>query len=96
MPLNLFDFISFPDEIQRKKAIENYFDPQLLWINLHQYCKNNQISEKITVSGFDGFFETANKDFREKARRFNNSIFYLTIEVLRLVHYFNQWEQTIE
>lgn len=91
MPLDLFEFISFPDHNQQQNTIDSYFNTQSLWIDLKQYCQNNNLSEKTIVSGFDGFFETANNDFREKVRRFNNSIIYLTVEVFRLTNYYNQW-----
>lgn len=96
MSLDLFTVQTFPNHEQQKDIIENYFDTQSLWIDIKKYCKNNNIPENIVVHGLDGFFEEANQDFREKVRRFNNSILYLTVELLRFANYYKLWQECKE
>ena len=96
MSLDLFELQAFPNHEQQKDTIDNYFDTQLLWVDIKKYCAKNNLSEKITVSGFGGLFETANQDFREKVRKFNNSIFYLTTSIFRFTNYYRLWKECSE
>ena len=96
MSLDLFELQAFPNHEQQKDTIDNYFDTQLLWVDIKKYCAKNNLSEKITVSWFGGLFETANQDFREKVRKFNNSIFYLTTSIFRFTNYYRLWKECSE
>ena len=80
MSLDLFAIQSFPNHEEQKEIIDNYFNVQLLWLDIKEYCAKNNISEQIVVHGIlGGFFEQANKDFREMVRRFNNARLYRKI-----------------
>ena len=88
MGLDLFELQAFPNHEQQKDTIDNYFDTQLLWVDIKNIALKIIYPKKITVSGFGGLFETANQDFREKVRKFNDSIFYLTISIFRFTNYY--------
>ena len=97
MSLDLFAIQSFPNQEEQKEIIDNYFNVQLLWLDIKEYCAKNNISEQIVVHGIlGGFFEQANKDFREMVRRFNNAILYLRVELLRFAHYYKLCQECKE
>ncbi len=88
MSKDFFSVQEFPNHEVQQFVLDKYFNTQTLWLNTDKYCKNQNITKNIVVKGIGGFYEQANNDFREKIRRFNNSIIYLTVAIFRFVNYY--------
>lgn len=88
---NLFDYIVFPTKQSRQKSKKEYFDTQKLFLDVQPYLTLNNLSKNITVNNIflDGIFETINNDLREKIRRFNNDIIYLTLSLMKMWNYYD-------
>ena len=83
--------VKYPTMDQRVDIFTNYFNTTNLHLDIDAYLKLNNLSKKITTDFFDseGLFYTVNQDLREKVRRFNNDVFYLTDAIFRMVNYYN-------
>ena len=93
---NLFDYMVFPTQQSREKAKKQYFDTQKLFLNIQPYLTLNNLSENITVNDIfiDSVFEVINNDLREKIRRYNNDIIYLTLSLMKMWNYYDLLKKT--
>lgn len=98
MTKNFFDFITFPNSEQQIQIINNFYDTHKLFLSLDSYLKLNNLSKQIKTDIFnaDSLFTVVNKDLREKIRRFNNDIIYLTLSIYRFVNYYDLMEHCDE
>ncbi len=90
---DIYEFIKFPNEEIREKALEQYFDTTKLQYSLEKYNQNRNQTIEIKKSGFMAFInfdEEVNEDFREKIRRINNQLFSCNVVVLCLFNYYEQ------
>ena len=95
---NLFDYIVFPTKQNRQKVKKEYFDTKRLFLDIQPYLTLNNLSKNITVNNIflDGVFETINNDLREKVRRYNNDIIYLTLSLMRMWNYYDLMNKTYD
>lgn len=93
---NFFDYIVFPTENIRQKLATEYFDTHKLFLDINPFLTLNNLSKKITVNTIDaeGLFKAVNNDLREKVRRHNNDIIYLTISLMKMWNYYGLMNQT--
>ena len=88
---DFLDNVSYPNMNQRESIFNNYFNTTNLHLDINPYLRLNNLSSKIKADFFDskGLFYTVNKDLREKVRRFNNDVFYITDSIFRMVNYYD-------
>ena len=88
---NFWDYVDFPDDSQIGTISSQYFNTENLKLNTEAFLKLNNLTKKITAPFFDerGLFYTVNKDLREKIRRYNNDVFYLTVCIYKMVNYYD-------
>lgn len=87
---SFFDYIDFPSEDKHANIKQSFFNTEHLALDIEPFLKLNNLTKKIKADFFDskGLFYTVNKDIREKIRRYNNDILYLTMPILRMVNYY--------
>ena len=87
---DFLDNVTYPNMERRTDILLNYFNTSDLHLSIDSYLKLNNLSKEIKADFFDsnGLFYTVNKDLREKIRRFNNDVFYITDSLFRMVNYY--------
>lgn len=87
---SFFDYIDFPSENKHANIKQSFFNTEYLALDIEPFLKLNNLTKTIKADFFDskGLFYTVNKDIREKVRRYNNDILYLTMPILRMVNYY--------
>lgn len=93
---NIYDYIVFPSQQNREKVRTEYFNTKKLFLDIQPYLELNNLTENISIDDFlaDSLFETINADLREKIRRFNNDIIYLTLSLMQLWNYYDLLKKT--
>ena len=87
---DFLDNVTYPNMERRTDILLNYFNTSDLHLSIDSYLQLNNLSKDIKADFFDsnGLFYTVNKDLREKIRRFNNDVFYITDSLFRMVNYY--------
>ena len=93
---NFFNYMVFPTQQSREKVRKEYFDTQKLFLDIKPYLKLNNLTDNIVVNTTftNSAFETINIDLREKVRRHNNDIYYLTISLMKMCNYYDLMNNT--
>lgn len=86
MSADIFELRAIPNKEHIQNVKINYFDTHLLMID-----KEKVMLFKNKISDFD--YEEIFDNYNESIRKFNNSIFYLTVSLIDFTYYYNLFNE---